>query len=176
MFYWSIGDAPETYIKSRLKKETQRTCAFFFFFGAFNNPAHVRSKRNLFQWGDSFLKLLKTQRKQLSSSATFSNRREKFPLPLRYTTKNVKIKSTKCTFRLDSTKRNYILTAVSPWQCSSSTLPCSWKVLLHAISVRLVWAGSLPASTHHPTDRNDSGSSIIRVYQVSWGAGEVGTL
>lgn len=137
-----------------------------FFFCAFNNPAHVRSKRNLFLWSDSFLKLLKTQGKQLSSSSSFSNKRKKFSLPLRYATKNVKIKSTKCTFRLASMKRNYIPTAVIPWHCSSSTLPCIWKVLLHAISVKLIWAGSLPASTHQPTDSNSSGSSIICVWQV----------
>lgn len=93
------------------------------FFCAFNNPAHVRSKRNLFLWSDSFLKLLKTQRKQHSCSSSFGNKRKKFSLPLRYATKSVKIKSTKRTFRLDSTKRNYILTAVVPWHRSSSTLP-----------------------------------------------------
>lgn len=158
------------------KRKHKGPVLFFFFFCAFNNPAHVRSKWNLFLWGNSFLKLLKTQRKQLSFSSSFGNKRKKFSLPLRYATKNVKIKSTKCTFRLDSTERNYILTAVVPWHCSSSTLPCSWKVLLHAISVKLVWAASLPASTHHPTARNDSGSSIIRVCQLSWGGGKVGTL
>lgn len=154
---------------NRGSKRKHKGPVLFFFF---NNPAHVRSKWNLFWWGDSFLELLKTQRKQLSSSATRGKKFSSTFTP----PKNIKINPTKCTFRLDSTRRNDTLTAVAPWQCSSSTLPCSWKVLLHAISVGLVWAGSLPASTHHPTDRNDSGASIIRVCQVSWGAREVGTL
>lgn len=122
-----------------------------------------------------FLKLLKTQRKQLSSSSSFSNKRKKFSLPLRYATRNVKTKSTKCTFSWDPMKRNSIPTAVVAWPCSSSSPPCSWKVLLHAISIRLVGAASLPASTHHPTARNHSGSSITRVCQLSWAGGKVGT-
>lgn len=94
---------------------------------AFDNTAHVRSKCSLFLWSKAFLKLLESHRKQLSYSPSFGNRKKRleFSLPLRYTTKNVTIKSIKCTFRLDSRKRNYRLIAVVHWSSyrSYSILP-----------------------------------------------------
>ena len=100
---------------NRDSERKYRECVLFSC--AFDNTVHVRFKCSLFLWSDSFLKLLESQRKQLSCSSGFGNKKKRFvfSLPLRYIAENVQTKSTKCTFRLESMRRNYILIAAVHW-------------------------------------------------------------
>lgn len=93
---------------------------------AFDNATRVRSKRSFFLWSESFLKPLESQKKQLSCSSFGNNKKRlEFSLPLRYTAKNVKTKSTKCTFSLDSMKRNFISVTVLFSEVSSAATALS---------------------------------------------------